>query len=486
MPGDGSAPRVLASGRDFYSNPRPSPDGRLLAWLEWDHPSMPWDGTELRVAELGLAGELGVSRLVAGGTAESIWQPEWSPGGRLHYVSDRSGWWNLYDETGERVVVDEAEYGYPHWVFGGSTYAFTGDGGVICIRVSEGRERLCRVVDGRAEPLDLPYTAFGFPYLRVRGEIAVFIAASPETEPAVIELDLGSDATRVLRRASQHEPEPGYAAVPRAIEFPTDGGETAHGFFYPPANPEFEAPEGERPPLIVAIHGGPTAHNPPELSLDVLYWTSRGFAVVDVNYRGSTGFGRAYREQLNGRWGIADTADCIAAARYLAERSEVDRDRLAIHGGSAGGYTTLCALVFDDLFSAGASYYGVADAETLARDTHKFESRYLDSLIGPYPETEQRYRDRSPIHHVEGLRSPVILFQGLEDEVVPPAQAEQIVAALRERGVAHAYVPFEGEQHGFRRAESIIRCHEAELDFYGKVFGFQPADEIEPVEIVGG
>jgi dipeptidyl aminopeptidase/acylaminoacyl peptidase len=483
---DGSAePRSLASGRDFYSNPRPSPDGSRLAWLEWDHPRMPWDGTEMRVADLSPDGTVGDSRLVAGGPSESIWQPEWSPGGELHYVSDRSGWWLIYRESGEAVVDDEADYGYPQWLFGGSTYAFTGGGEVICIRTQRATERLCRIRGRTVEELDLPYTAFGWPTLRTAGDDAIFVAASPETGPAVVRLDLERGTATELRRSAEAEPEPGYVSRPRAIEFATDGGRTAHGFHYPPANPEFEGPPGELPPLIVEIHGGPTSHARPELGLDFLYWTSRGFAVVDVNYGGSTGFGREYRERLNGTWGIVDTADCIAAARHLADAGEVDGRRLAIRGGSAGGYTTLCALVFHDLFDAGASYYGVADAETLAQDTHKFESRYLDTLIGPYPAERERYRERSPIHFLDQLRSPVLLLQGLEDKVVPPAQAEQIVAELRERGIPHAYVSFEGEQHGFRRAESIIRAHEAELYFYGRVLGFEPADEIEPVEIPG-
>jgi dipeptidyl aminopeptidase/acylaminoacyl peptidase len=487
IPGDGSSePTVIASGRDFYSTPRPSPDGRRLAWLEWDHPRMPWDGTELFVAELDPDGiAIADSRAVAGGAEESIWQPEWSPDGTLHYVSDRSGWWLPYRESGEALVEDEAEYGYPHWVFGGATLAFAPDGAVFCIRTERAVERLCRIADGRAEVLDLPYTSYAFPCLRIADGRAVFVAAGPREGSAVVELDLESGTTAVLRRASDEEPEAGCISVPRAIEFPTEGERTAHGFFYPPANDAFEAPAGELPPLIVEIHGGPTAHSSPRLQLDILYWTSRGFGVVDVNYGGSTGYGRAYRRRLEGCWGIVDTADCIAATRHLAEAGDADDARLLIRGGSAGGYTTLCALVFHDVFAAGASYFGVADAETLAADTHKFESRYLDSLIGPYPEAKQLYRERSPIHFVDRLDAAVIIFQGLEDEVVPPSQAEQIVAELRKRGVPHAYIAFEGEQHGFRRAETIIRCHEAELLFYGRILGFEPADEIEPFEIEG-
>ena len=483
LPSDGSAaPTVVASGRDFYSFPRISPDGTRLAWTEWDHPRMPWDGTELWVASIGPGETIGSPQFVAGGAEESIWQPQWSPAGELHFVSDRTGWWNLYREPAEPLAPDAAEYGHPQWLFGGSSYAFLEDGTILCVRCERAEERLCRVADGRAEDLGLPYTSFGFPCLRTDGDRAIFVAASPTAGSAVVELTVSTGGTEVLRESSDQRVDGGVVSSPRAIEFPTGGERTAHAFYYPPRNDAYEGPAGERPPLIVRSHGGPTLHATPALQQSILYWTSRGFGVVDVNYGGSTGFGREYRERLRGTWGIVDTVDCIAAARSLA-RDQVDGDRLAIHGGSAGGYTTLCALVFHDDFTAGASYYGVADAETLAEDTHKFESRYLDGLIGPYPEAAERYRERSPIHYVESLRSPVILFQGLEDEVVPPSQAEQMVAALRAGGVPFAYLPFEGEQHGFRRVETIVRSTEAELYFYGRIFGFEPADAIEPVPI---
>jgi dipeptidyl aminopeptidase/acylaminoacyl peptidase len=334
------------------------------------------------------------------------------------------------------------------------------------------------------DDLELPYTAYGYPGLRAARDRVVFVAASPNEEPAVVTWH-PAEGARVLHRASKHPPDPSFASVPRAIEFPSAGGRTAHAFYYPPTNPEFEGPEGERPPLIVQSHGGPTSHAAPELDLEILFWTSRGIGVVDVNYGGSTGFGRDYRELLHGAWGIVDVEDCVAAALHLAREGEVDGARLAIHGGSAGGYATLCALVFHDAFAAGASYYGVADAETLARDTHKFESRYLDRLIGPYPEAAATYRERSPIHFVDRIQVPVILFQGLEDEVVPPSQSETMAAALRANGVPHAYLTFEGEQHGFRRAETILRCLEAELSFYAQVLGFEPADAMRPVAITG-
>jgi dipeptidyl aminopeptidase/acylaminoacyl peptidase len=480
VPADGAGEQaVLASGRDFYSFPRLSPDGSRLAFTCWDHPNMPWDGTELWVAPLDRPAD---AQRVAGGPRESIWQPEWDVEGRLHWVSDASGWWQLYRE-GERLThADGAEIGYPQWLFGGSTYAFLAGGEIACIRCERGEERLCLLRDGALEELELQYTSFDFPSLVARGERMIFVAASPFEDAAVVIWEVAGGA-RVLRRSSDEALEPGLVSAPRRIEFPSADGRRAHAFYYPPANSEFEGQADERPPLIVQSHGGPTAHSPPELYRGLLFFTSRGIGVVDVNYGGSSGFGRAYRDRLNGRWGIVDTEDCIAAARYLVDEGEVDGERLAIHGGSAGGYTTLCALVFHDVFAAGASYYGVADAETLAQDTHKFEARYLDTLIGPYPEDAAVYRERSPIHFADQLRAAVILFQGLQDEVVPPSQAETMVAALERNGVPHAYLAFEGEQHGFRRAETIVRSLEAELSFYAQIFGFEPADQIEPVEI---
>jgi dipeptidyl aminopeptidase/acylaminoacyl peptidase len=479
---------VLASGRDFYSFPRLHPDGSTLAWTCWDHPNMPWDGTELWVAPLA---DTGAGKHIAGGTEESVFQPTWDAEGRLHFVSDRDGWWNLYRDEGEevaRLTHEEADLAHPQWLFGGSTFALLEDGSVLVVRCERAEERL-GLIDpgaGRVRDLGLPYTSFGFPSLSARGTEVGFAASSPESETAVVLLDLATGELETVREGSEEPIDPAYVSAPRPIEFPTGAGtETAHAFYYPPTNPGFGAPADERPPLIVEIHGGPTSHAPPALSREFLYWTSRGFGIVDVNYRGSSGYGRAYRNRLRGEWGVFDTEDCIAAARFLAFEGEADGKRLAIRGGSAGGYTTLCALVFHDEFAAGASYYGVADAETLAHDTHKFESRYLDSLIGPYPERADLYRERSPIHFVERLRSPLILLQGLEDEIVPPNQAETMAAVLRANGVPYAYLAFEGEQHGFRRAETEIRCLEAELYFYGRILGFEPAGEPEPVEIVG-
>jgi dipeptidyl aminopeptidase/acylaminoacyl peptidase len=494
LPLDGSGEaEVLAGGRDFYSFPRISPDGAWLAWTCWDHPNMPWDGTELWVAPLQDPGE---ERLIAGGVEESVFQPEWDERGRLHFVSDRDGWWNLYragegaELSGEdgalvQLTEEKADLAHPQWLFGGATYAFLEGGAIACVRCERGAERLFLLEPEAWDltDLELPYTSFGFPALSARGASVAFAAGAPDRETAVVVFDAAARSAEIVREASEQAVDPAFVAEPTPIEFPSGDGEIAHAFFYPPTNPDFAALEGELPPLIVQSHGGPTSHATPALDREFLFWTSRGIGVLDVNYRGSSGYGRAYRNRLRGEWGIVDTEDCVAAARHLAAAGEADGGRLAIRGGSAGGYATLCALVFHDAFAAGASYYGVADTETLARDTHKFESRYLDRLIGPYPERADLYRERSPIHFVERLRSPVILFQGVEDEIVPPNQAETMVAALEKNGVRHAYLAFEGEQHGFRRSETEIRCLEAELYFYGRILGFEPAGDIEPVEI---
>ncbi len=487
LPTDGSsAPRVIASGHDFFSSPRISPDGGRLAWLTWDHPRMPWDGTELWVADLAADGRVSDPRCVAGGPEESIFQPEWSSAGELHFVSDRTGWWNLYrlDGGGARALAPmDAEFGTPQWVFGLSRYTFVGDGSIACFYVRDGFEHLALLRPGQPlQTLDLPYTSYSG--LHANGDTLVFSAASPTDATAVMHMDLRTGERQVLGRTLAHDLDSRYVSRPRPIAFPTGNGQvTAHALYYPPTNVDFVGNQGEKPPLIVASHGGPTAMTTAQLNPEIQFWTSRGFGFVDVNYGGSTGYGRPYRERLKGTWGIVDTEDCINAARYLAAEGEVDGERLAIRGGSAGGYTTLCALVFHDDFAAGASYYGVADCEALATDTHKFESRYLDGLIGPYPEAREVYRQRSPIHYADELSCPVILFQGLEDRVVPPEQAERMAEALHAKGLPFAYLAFEGEQHGFRKAETIQRTLEAELYFYSRVFGFPLADEIEPVAI---
>jgi dipeptidyl aminopeptidase/acylaminoacyl peptidase len=498
LEGDGE-PQVLAGGRDFYSSPRISADGAWLAWICWDHPNMPWDGTELWVAPLEDSGE---ERLIAGGPEESIFQPEWAPDGRLHFASDRDGWWNLYrarepgvELSGEQgtlvqLTEEEADFAHPQWLFGGATYAFLDGGAIVCVCCRRGEEKLFLLEPEGWEPTDLglPFSSFGYPMLSARGHRVAFAAASPAQETAVVIYDAESEETEVVRESSDVAIDPAYVSPPRPIEFRTGregDGEVAYGFYYPPTNPEFEAPEGELPPLIVESHGGPTSHATPALDLEFLYWTSRGIGVVDVNYRGSSGYGREYRNKLRGTWGVVDTEDCVNAALHLAAKGEADGAKLAIRGGSAGGYAVLCALTFHDAFATGASYFGVADAETMTGDTHKFESRYLDLLIGPYPEQADVYRERSPINYVDRLQVPVILFQGLEDKIVPPNQAETMVAALERNGVPHAYLAFEGEQHGFRKAETNIRCFESELYFYGRIMGFDPAGEPEPVEITG-
>jgi dipeptidyl aminopeptidase/acylaminoacyl peptidase len=473
VPADGEGDvRVLVSGPDFVSSPRRAADGRL-AWVQWNHPDMPWDATELRVD----------GEVVAGGPGESVIQPEWGPDGRLYYLSDRSGWWNLYRDD-DPLAPMEAEIGGPQWVFGSRWYAVLDDGRIVASVTRDGLDHLGVIEPGagRVELLDTSFTSIG--QLVADGEAdgdgVVAVAAGPATRPEPVRV--GLDGTvEVLRRSSPLDFDEAWFARPEPIDFPSGDGRPAHALLYRPVNPDVEPPDGERPPLLVLSHGGPTSAARPMLQLAVQFWTSRGFAVVDVNYGGSTGYGRAYRERLRGRWGIVDVEDCIAAARWCAEAGVVDPGRLAIRGGSAGGYTTLAALAFHDVFAAGASHYGVADLAALARDTHKFESRYLDGLVGPWPEAEDVYRARSPIHHTDGLSCPLIIFQGLEDEVVPPDQAEMMVDALRRKGLPFAYLAFEGEQHGFRRAENIVRALEAELWFYGRVFGFEPADEIEPV-----
>jgi dipeptidyl aminopeptidase/acylaminoacyl peptidase len=486
LPLDGGEPAVLAQGYDFYSSPRLSPDGAQLVWLAWNHPNMPWDGTELWRATLAGDGSIESAELVAGGPDESIFQPEWSPAGELHFVSDRSGWWNLYrwrDAQIEPLHPIEAEFGLPQWVFGMTSYGFEAPERIVCVYCSDGVDRLAMLDSSRGafEPIEMPYTMFEHPCVAPGRLVA--LAGSPAEQPAVVRIDLATRRVETLRRASELEIDPGYISIPRAIEFPTDAGLTAHAFFYAPRNAGYSAPPGERPPLLVMSHGGPTGATSAALDLEKQYWTSRGIAVLDVNYGGSTGYGRAYRQRLDGQWGLVDMNDCANGARELARRGEVDADRLAITGGSAGGYTTLCALTFRDEFSAGASHYGISDLEAMAQDTHKFESRYLDRLIGPYPERKAVYRERSPIHYTSRLECPVILFQGLEDKVVPPSQAELMVAALRAKGLPVAYVAFEGEQHGFRKAENIKRALDGEFFFYAQIFGFETADSIEPLAI---
>jgi dienelactone hydrolase len=489
LPTDGSAgPTVVAAGHDFYAAPRFAPDGRL-AWLAWDHPRMPWDGTVLERGAIPRSEAR--SGPVAGGREESVTQPRWSPDGALHWISDRSGWWNLYRE-GLALQPTDAEFAEPAWVFGNSTYDFLPGGRVV----AHWGGRLGVLGE---EPLDLPYTSFSSvtafvpPPGRPPGPVGVAaIAASPTQAPAVVVVDPATGQVTVVRRSRPTPVDPAYLSTPRRVDFPTTGGRTAHALFYPPANPAAAGPPGELPPLVVTSHGGPTAQASTALNLRTQFWTSRGFAVADVDYGGSSGYGRAYRRQLDGQWGVVDVDDCIAAARHLAAAGAVDGRRMVVRGSSASGLTALLALTRGPsgpasgepgVFAAGASLYGVADLAALATDTHKFEARYLDGLVGPWPEAAATYAERSPITHAGALSAPLIIFQGLDDKVVPPAQAEVLVAALRRAGLPFAYLTFEGEAHGFRRAETIQRVLEAELSFYGQVLGFTPADDIEPVPI---
>lgn len=484
---DDAGETVLASGYDFYSSPALSADGQKIAWLSWNHPNMPWDGTELWAGEFDANGQIINAQRIAGGADESIFQPQWSLRGYLHFVSDRSGWWNLYalrdDGQIERDCTMEAEFATPQWVFGLSTYAFVAPSRVICSYEKDGASHLAMVdtVSDAFADVPTPYTSIS--YIRADASRVVFRAASPTEPAAIVLLDLATREWQILQRSLANSLETGYLSVPQAIEFPTTDGLTAHGIYYAPQNKDFAAPEGEKPPLLVLSHGGPTAAATTEFRLSLQYWTSRGFAVLDVNYGGSTGYGREYRNRLNGKWGVVDVDDCANGALYLVGQGLADERRLLIRGGSAGGYTTLCALTFRDVFSAGASHYGVSDAEILAQETHKFESRYLDRLIGPYPAQAELYRARSPLYFTDKLACPVIFFQGLDDKVVPPNQAEMMFERLKAKGLPVAYVTFAGEGHGFRQAANIKRALEAELYFYACICGFELADNVARVEI---
>ena len=501
----GGAARVLASGHDFFAAPAPSPDGRRLAWLAWDQPDMPWDAAALYLAELDRDGVPGAPRRIAGGSGCAAFQPTWSPDGALWCVADPEGWWNLHrwrDGVLRCMYRAGHEFGKPLWQLGTTTFGFDAAGGVVCTWRDGGAWRLGRLdpAGGAIAPIALPWTSIDS--LVVDGATAAFIGGAPDRSAAVVSVDLESGKTRVHRASSTLSIDEGALSRPVAIHYPTGGHystgdryptggghptgggeEVAHGFYYPPRNTSCRGPAGGSPPLLVMSHGGPTGAASDTLNPMTQFWTSRGFAVLDVDYRGSTGYGRAYRERLYGAWGVVDVEDCVAGAVHLAGTGRADRERLAIRGSSAGGYTTLAALTFHDVFRAGASYYGICDLEVLAADTHKFEARYLDRLVGAWPAERDVYRARSPLHHAARIRCPIIFFQGLDDRVVPPNQAELMVDALDHRGLPVAYLRFEGEGHGFRQAGTIRRCLEAELYFYARVFGFEPADAPAPVEI---
>ncbi len=471
----GGPGRVLASGCDFYSNPRISADGRRIAWVQWNHPNMPWDDTELCVAELR-DGSIGNQQTIAGGVDESVAQPRWSESGDLYFISDRTSWWNLYRWDGaavDAVCRRDAEFAGPGWVFGLSSYGFAGPQTLLCVHNEGGRANLLKIdtVSGEQTAIATDYSSIQG--LQVDRAAAVFIGGSARRPSAVVRLDLATGEFSELRRSSSLDVSSDYLSEPAAIEFPTENGLTAHAYYYAPANADFAAPADERPPVLVRSHGGPTSATHTDFNLSIQYWTSRGYDFFDVNYGGSTVYVREYRNRLRGQWGVIDVDDCINAAKHLIRADLVDPLRTAIDGGSAGGYTTLCALTMRDFFAVGASHYGVSDLAGLASDTHKFESRYLDRLIGPWPETRDLYAARSPINHVDRLACPVIFFQGDEDEVVPPDQAERMVTALREKGLPVEYVLFEGEQHGFRKAENIKQALDGEFAFFARNFGIE-------------
>jgi dipeptidyl aminopeptidase/acylaminoacyl peptidase len=483
---EGEEINKLAYGNNFYSSPRISPDGKFLAWVSWNHPDMPWNKTGLWVGTLSKDGSLEERIQINANVSESALLPAWSPNNVLYFVSDRNNWWNIYcwkDDEIKSVFIDEAEFAEPPWIFARSSYDFESQNKVICSYTKNGLWNIARLnVDtGKLEKIETPYTYISS--IRTAKDYAVFIGASPRELKSVVKLDLKNLRTEVLKRSGEIAIDSGYLSQPEPLDFPTENGLTSHGIYYRPENKEYVAPSGVLPPLLVFVHGGPTAAAYAMLSLKVQFWTSRGFAVLEVNYGGSTGYGREYREKLQGQWGIVDVDDSVNGAKYLVDRGEVDEEKLAIRGGSAGGYTTINSLTFRDVFKAGASYYGISNLETFVGDTHKFESRYLESLVGPYPEKKDLYRQRSAINYLDKLDVPMIIFQGLEDKIVPPNQAEQIFEALRKKGKPVAYLPFKGEQHGFRQAENIKRSLEAELFFYSKIFGFTPADHIELVEI---
>ncbi len=479
----------LIAGEDFYSSPRLSPDGKSLVWLSWNHPDMPWDSTYLWLARFQEDGSIFEPELIAGGNAESICEVKWGGDGTLYFSSDRTNWWNLYRRqvNGNIEILHQksGEFGYPHWVFGLSTFDLVGNDRLICAYSAEGCWHLGQIDLQTKEFQEIKTRYTNISDLRAsdRGFV-VFIGGSPTETTAVIKLDLETGREEILRRTGDLEIDPGYLSLPEAIAFPTTNDLMAYAWYYPPQNEDYAAPEGELPPVIVKSHGGPTAAASVNLSLRIQYWTSRGFGYLDVNYGGSIGYGREYRQRLDGNWGLVDVDDCVNAAQYLVEQQRVDGDRLVITGSSAGGYTTLAALTFRDTFKAGASYYGISDLEILAKDTHKFESRYLDRLVGRYPEDKAIYQERSPIYYSEQLDCPVIFFQGLKDKVVPPNQAEMMFEAIKNKGLPVAYISFAEESHGFRIADNIKQALDSEFWFYARIFGFKPADPIEPIEII--
>lgn len=472
--------KKIERGADFYSRPRLSPDGKKLAFYSWNHPNMPWDGGELQVAEISSDGTLSKTKVIAGLMGESICTHEWGPDGKLYYISDSSGWWNLYSE-GKAICPMEADIGFPQWIFGETYFAFWGKDKIVCAYTETGEDFLAILEKGNLKKIDVPFQTIW--NLNISHDNLYFMGSSPQIPSSLVKLNLKTGNWKAIKKNQELFTSLDYFSEAQKIEFPTENGLTAHAFYYPPKNPQYRAPVGELPPLLVLSHGGPTGHSQLYFNLEIQYWTSRGFAVVDVNYGGSSGYGRAYRQRLDGAWGVVDVDDCTNAAKYCRDQGLADPNRLSIAGGSAGGYTTLACLAFKDVFKAGASYFGVSDLEALVKDTHKFESRYLDRLIAPYPEGKKTYVERSPIHSIDTIQCPAIFLQGDEDKIVPPNQSEMMYESLLKRGVPTAYLLFEKEQHGFRQALNIQRALEAHFYFFSQIFGFEPADPIEPLEI---
>ena len=480
--------QYLVTGNDFYSCPRINPEATQLTWITWNHPDMPWDSTELWVADLTNDGLLENSHMVFGGETNSILEPSWSPDGVLHFVSDTTGWWNLYKLQFGKVTPLwplDGEFTRPPWSLGMSTYGYLSNDVLITAFNQNGIWKLAKL-DTRhktSENYVIPYTEFGRGDVRVRSDLLVFQAASTEEPMSILSMDPTGNNLTKIKSSNPNTIDPGYVSVPEAITYETADGFDTHAFFYRPTNPRYLGLPDEKPPLLVKSHGGPTGATSTALDLSIQFWTSRGFSVLDVNYGGSTGYGREYRERLRGNWGIRDVNDCAGGALYLVKTGVVDGNRMAIQGGSAGGYTTLACLTFTDVFQIGASYYGVSDLETLATDTHKFESRYLDGLIGPYPEPRDLYLKRSPINYIDQLSCSMILFQGQEDKIVPPDQAENMFTAVKSKGFPSAYINFKNEQHGFRQASNIKKAIEAQYYFFSRVFGFELNESVNPIEI---
>lgn len=481
---------TVHSGHDFYSSPRVSPDGKQLAFITWDFPNMQWDGSTLWLADRDENGKLKNVKPIAGGLDESICQIQWSPNGILHFVSDKTGFWNLYryqNEENENLCPMEAEFGVPPWVFGRPSYAFLPDGDIITMYAIKGRDYL-----GRLKPKEKMLTDLRQPFTLVQNLITYkdkvyFFGASPELPRSIVCYDPAANTYEIIKQSFTVPLTEEWLSKPHFIEYPSLDGKTGYGFYYPPNNPNYKAPKEEKPPLIVECHGGPTACSYPYLDLEIQYWTSRGFAFVDVNYGGSTGFGREYFKRLEGTWGILDVHDCISAAKTLAEKGLADPNRLVIRGGSAGGFTALAALAQSKIFAAGTSYYGVSDLELLYQAFHKFEAKYTDQLVAPYPEKVDVIRERSPVNHIDKISSPILLLQGDEDKIVPPNQTFTIYEALKKKGIPTAMLLFKGEGHGFRQASNIKRALDAELYFYGKILGLELADSFDqpPLDIIG-